>query len=83
MVGLEAGKVALHHVHEEADGGAAVVGFFEDEVGQGLVGGVLRRAQDERVWIPACAGMTVVSHVEVPAWRGNDGCFATGLGCWW
>ena len=55
MVGLEAGKVALHHVHEEADGGAAVVGFFEDQVGQGLVGVVLRRAQDERVWIPACA----------------------------
>ena len=34
MSGLEVGELALHHVDEELDGEAAVVGFLADDLGE-------------------------------------------------
>ena len=44
MAGFEVGEFALHGVDEEADGGAAIVGFFADDLGElgaDAVGGAL------------------------------------------
>ena len=34
MAGFEVGEFALHGVDEEADGGAAIVGFLADDLGE-------------------------------------------------
>ena len=71
MMGLEAVDIPLHHVHQETDGGAAVVSLFADQGGEVLVECVLRQAQDERGnrrEVPAFAGTTGWGRVG-----GNEG----------
>ena len=58
VVGLEIGQVALHDVHQEADGGAAVVGFLADEGYQFLVERLLVEDVTRPGEVPAFAGTT-------------------------
>lgn len=59
VVGFEVVEVALHHVHQETDGGAAVVGLFANQGGEVLVEGsgdnILCRRRGS--WPPGGGGM--------------------------
>ena len=71
MMGLEALEIALHHVNQKADGGAAIAGLPTNQGGQ--IGMVLRQAQDERGdWreVPAGTGTTDLGRISGDAGMG-------------
>ena len=71
MMGLEALEIALHDVHQKADGGAAIVGFVADESGQ--IGMVLRQVHGGRSnWreVPAGTGTTDLGSISGDAGMG-------------
>jgi hypothetical protein len=58
VVGLKLLEIALHHVNQEADGGAAALGLLADEGREVLVEGVLGQHE-----VPSFAGTTVGGRV--------------------